>query len=128
MKKIDNFLIILYLSLIAIILAVLIVILDGVTDRLIIGICLILSALLTARSFHLENYLRLIDSKGKLGYLEHLSGLLNNLNKAIGLGIAIRPILDKNEFRKERQRINLLTVLLYIGILLLIIFIVKFDN
>jgi len=116
MKKIDKFLILLYLALMVIILILLSIISDSLDTGMTIGFCVILYILLTARSFHLENYLRKIESKGKLGYLEHLSGLLNNRKKLIGLAGAVRPVFEKNEYNMERNIINILTVLIYLEI------------
>lgn len=125
MKKFDRFLIILYLSLIAIISTGVIIFTENYLEKVSFGIMLIIWILAINRSYHLENYLRQLDAKEKLNLFEHLTGVLNNWKKMVGLVVMIKPILDKNEFSRERKRINLLTVLLYFSILSFVILIIN---
>ena len=127
MKKIDKFLTILYLVICSIVLIGVIIFSENYFDKVMVGIIITFWSFAMTRSYHLENYLRQLDSKGKLNFFEHLTGVLNNWNKIVGLVITVRPLFDKNELKKERQLINLLTIGVYLTLLIMIVVIIKFS-
>lgn len=127
MKKIDAFLTILYLVICSIVLIGLIIFTENYFDKVLVGIVIIFWSLALTRSYHLENYLRQLDTKSKLNFFEHLTGVLNNWNKIVGLVITVKPLFDKNEFKNERQLINLLTFGIYLILIVMVFIIVKFN-
>ena len=127
MKQIDKFLAISYLLIFSIISVGLIIFNESYVDKVIYLIIVFIWILLLKRSFHLENYLRRIDSKEKLTFFEHFVGVLNNWNKLVGLVVIAKPVLENNMFKKERQLINLLTVGIYLTVSLMIVIIIKFT-
>lgn len=56
-----------------------------------------------------------------------MTGVLNNWNKIVGLVITVKPLFDKNEFKNERQLINLLTFGIYLILIVMVFIIVKFN-
>ena len=126
MQKFDKFITILFLILSSIVFIGLIVFMNNTPEKILVLVIVIGWIFMIARSYHLENYLRIQDSLDEIKILEHINGLLNSRKKMIGLCVIARPIFDKNKYAKEIKRINRLTYGIYLIIGLMIFIIVRF--
>lgn len=82
---------------------------------------LILASLFTGyRSFLVENYLRLIHNKDKINFVSYFTDL--NFPEHAFRAILIIPIIsNREELKKERIRINIVTIITYVFIILFIL-------